>query len=551
MCGIWALFGCEDCGEYLSSCLEIKHRGPDAFRIESVSHMPSCCLGFHRLAIIDDLYGMQPMQVHSMPNVWMIYNGEIYNYKLLQKEFGFAYESDCDGEAILRLYEKFGADEMTKHLDGVFAYVLVDKSDRKVYIGRDTYGVRPAFKLYSDDSFLAISSEVKGLIGIQSVNGFRKSKVEHVLPGHYETYDLTKEGKCVFKSITQFHSVGQVPKYKTLVSPQEGDMYENIRKIFKAAVKKRMVAQRRIGCLLSGGLDSSLVTSLVVNFAKEEGLEYPVQTFSIGLVGSPDLAAAKEVADFLGTEHHEVLFTEEDAINAFPSVIKSIESYDITTIRASTCMYLLSEYIRDKTDSVVIFSGEGADELLQGYIYFHKAPTSEEADEESRRLLKDLYLTDNLRADRTTAAFGLELRVPFLDHQFISYILGLPNKERQPQNGIEKYIMRKAFDGQELIPEKILWRSKEAFSDGVASKTKSLFVILQEYAEKKVTETQIEESANRFPNNTPRTKEAYLYREIFEKSFPDHWELTPYYWMPKWTDATDPSARQLSHYKDS
>ncbi|CAG2227391.1 ASNS [Mytilus edulis] len=308
MCGIWAIFGSpDDTSIQCNAAHKITHRGPDAFRIETIHHFPTCCLGFHRLAIVDDLQGMQPMRVFSISHVWLIYNGEIYNHQQLQKEFDFHYATKCDGEAIIHLYAQGGIEFAAKHLDGVFSFCLLDTANRKVFLGRDTYGVRPMFRLYNDNGFLAVCSEAKGLIGLS-----QEAYSEHVepfLPGHVETYKLDMLDK--------------------------NEVKENIRILFEAAVEKRLMAERRIGCLLSGGLDSSLVASILAKKAKEMKLSYRIQTFAIGMENSPDLLAARKVANFLETEHHEVVFTPEEGIAALEEVIYHLESYDVTTIRAS------------------------------------------------------------------------------------------------------------------------------------------------------------------------------------------------------------------------
>ena len=273
---------------------------------------------------------------------------------------------------------------------------------------------------------------------------------------------------------------------------------------------------------------------------------------------SPDVLAARKVAKHLNTEHHEVIFSGDDANNAIKNVIKSLESYDITTIRASIGMYLLSKYIKENTDTTVIFSGEGADEVCQGYIYFYKQPNETAGHEESLRLCNDLYMYDVCRADRTTAAHGLELRVPFLDHCFTANYFSLPAKERVPggtgldPNGekrCEKYLLRKAFDGLDVIPQEILWRPKEAFSDGVAHKKKSLFNYLQDHIEPLVSDQEFATAAQLYVHNTPQTKEAFYYRKVFSELFPGCDHFTPYMWLPKWCgNVIDPSARTLSHY---
>ncbi|KAM4792248.1 asparagine synthetase [glutamine-hydrolyzing] isoform 1-T2 [Cyanocitta cristata] len=556
MCGIWALFGSDEClSVQCLSAMKIAHRGPDAFRFENVNGFTNCCFGFHRLAVVDQLYGMQPIRVKKFPYLWLCYNGEIYNFKQLQKQFGFDFQTLVDGEVILHLYNRGGIEQTASMLDGVFAFILLDTANRKVFLARDTYGVRPLFKVLTDDGFLGVCSEAKGLINLKHSTSLC-SKVEPFLPGHYEVLDLKPSGKVASVELVKFHSCKDEPLHvacDTVEALPSGFDLEtvksNIRILFENAVRKRLMAHRRIGCLLSGGLDSSLVAAVLLKLMKEINVNYPLQTFAIGMENSPDLLAARKVAAHIGSEHHEVILSTEEGIQAIEEVIFSLETYDITTIRASIGMYLVSKYIRKKTDSVVIFSGEGSDELTQGYIYFHKAPSPEEAAEESERLLKELYLFDVLRADRTTAAHGLELRVPFLDHRFTSYYLSLPAELRIPKNGIEKYLLRLSFEDSNLLPKEILWRPKEAFSDGIASVKKSWFSILQDYIDQQVDDLLLEKAAEKYPFNPPKTKESYYYRQIFEKHYCGRSSWLPHYWMPRWVKATDPSARTLKHYK--
>lgn len=456
-----------------------------------------------------------------------------------------------DGEVIIHLYNKFGAKKTAQLLDGVFAFCIVDTEKDQVHLGRDTFGVRPMFAITTSEGQLGVASEAKGLMGLVDDDGVH-SEVKQFPPSSYASYKLHRDsGKVELIEIGLFTDVDKPQAFSIGVNIGE-DIKENIRSLLTDSVRKRFMAERRIGCLLSGGLDSSLVAALVVKLSIELGIKYPIQTFSTGMPGSTDLAAARKVADKLGTEHHEVIFSPEDGFKALKSVIWSLESYDITTIRASVGMYLVSQYIREKTDTVVVFSGEGSDELAQGYIYFHKAPTPEEADVESKRLLRDLYLYDNLRADRTTAAHGLELRVPFLDKAFTAYYLSLPAKMRQPQNGIEKYLLRSAFDGHltEYLPDEVLWRAKEAFSDGVSSLEKPWYTMLKEYCTSQLQPQEVETAKKKYPLNTPVTEEAYFYRKVFEKSFTGQSHFIPYFWMPKWiNNASDPSARTLKHFK--
>ncbi|XP_069504641.1 asparagine synthetase [glutamine-hydrolyzing] [Ambystoma mexicanum] len=556
MCGIWALFGSDEClSVQCLSAMKIAHRGPDAFRFENVNGYTNCCFGFHRLAIVDQLYGMQPIRVKKFPYLWLVYNGEIYNYKQLQKHFGFDYQTLVDGEVILHLYSKGGIDHTAAMLDGVFAFILLDTANRKVFLGRDTYGVRPLFKVLTDDGFLAVCSEAKGLVNLKHSMS-PPPKVEPFPPGHYEVFDLKQNGKVASVELVKFHTCKDEPvhaAYDTVDNLQAGfdreTVKSNIRLLLENAVRKRLMAHRRIGCLLSGGLDSSLVSALLIKLSKESGINYPLQTFAIGMEDSPDILAARKVASHIGSEHHEVIFDFEEGIQAIDEVIFSLETYDITTVRASVGMYLVSKYIRKKTDSVVIFSGEGSDELTEGYIYFHKAPSPEEAADESERLLKELYMFDVLRADRTTSAHGLELRVPFLDHRFTAYYLSLPPDLRIPKNGVEKYLLRESFQDSNLLPKEILWRPKEAFSDGLTSVKKSWYTMIQEYIEHQVDDLMLDKSETKFPFNPPRSKEGYFYRKIFEKYYPGNSHWLSHYWMPKWINATDPSARTLKHYK--
>ncbi|CAG5892062.1 unnamed protein product [Menidia menidia] len=584
MCGIWALFGSDECLSVQCTCaMKIAHRGPDAFRFENVNGFTSCCFGFHRLAIVDQLHGMQPLRIKKFPYLWLCYNGEIYNHHTLKKQFDFDYQTKMDGEILLHLYDRFGIKEMASLLDGVFAFILLDTANRKVHIGRDTYGVRPMFKLLTDDGFLAVCSEAKGLIDITHSMA-TKAQIEPFLPGHFEVFDLQPSGKVKSVQLAPFHCCTQEPAHavydpaerlapeklpyplqtfsigaqdtpevlaarqppivclrpggvlnRSLSAGFDPDAVKsNIRLLFESAVRKRLMAHRRIGCLLSGGLDSSLVSAMLMKLAAEEKLPYRLQTFSIGAEDSPDVLAARKVAAHIGSEHHEVNFSAEEGIQAVEDVIFHLETYDITTIRASTYdittirasvgMYLVSKYIREKTDSVVIFSGEGSDELTQGYLYFHKAAAAED----SVRLLKELYLFDALRADRTTAAHGVNVSLL--------------------QEGVEKHLLRDAFKGLNLIPEEILWRRKEAFSDGVMSVKKSWYTCLQEHLESVVNDDQLEKAPKTFPHNPPKTKEAYYFRQVFERRYPDRAQWLPHYWMPRWLKASDPSARTLAIY---
>ncbi|XP_054004849.1 asparagine synthetase [glutamine-hydrolyzing] [Hylaeus anthracinus] len=554
MCGIWALFGLD--GQPLTcickSFQKIEHRGPEAFRLEYDDKIKNGYFGFHRLAIVDNLHGMQPMRLYKYPHYFLLCNGEIYNHKEIGQQYGFQYSTECDVEVLIHLYENGGAQNVAKQLDGVFAFCLMDIKNRRILIGRDPYGVRPLFRLKSDDGQLGVCSESKGLIEITKQIA-SKWTLEPFKPGHYEEYEILDDGRTKLLMKVNYYKPGDKPNFQVYTpwnALNSTDILGNIRTLLSAAVKKRLMADRRIGCLLSGGLDSSLVAALLAKHAKEAKLPYKIQSFAIGMGDSPDILAARQVADYVGTEHHEIIFSEEDVAKVLDKLIYQLETFDITTVRASIGMYLISRYIKCNTETTVIFSGEGADELAQGYIYFRDAPNAVEAHDESIRLLKDIYLYDGLRADRTTSAFSLELRVPFLDIQFTNYYLSLDPASRQPQGGIEKYLLRSAFNDTNLLPSNILWRHKEAFSDGVTSVKKSLFQIIHEIVDNHVSDEDLKNAHLKYPHCTPKTKEALYYRNIFKKHYGGQSEtFTPYFWMPRWVKGIrDPSARFITHY---
>ncbi|KAL9965982.1 hypothetical protein ACROYT_G023985 [Oculina patagonica] len=549
MCGIWAIFGIPEYSKYAACAMKISQRGPDAFRMETIPHFQNCCVAFHRLAIVGDLFGMQPMRIKALPHLCLIYNGEIYNHKEVGKQYDFDFLTKCDGEVILHLYDKFGAEKMAQMLDGVFAFCIIDTKSKEVHIGRDTFGIRPMFTLSmagKETGILALSSEAKALVPL--IKNFEtsgsKTVVKQFPPGHYASYSLSPNGQTTFMQQKAYTKIGKPPVFETRVKPDSSDVMKNIRKLFSEAVRKRLMAERRIGCLLSGGLDSSLVASYLTKVAKENGIDYPIQTFSIGMEGSVDVAAARKVAKHIGSEHHEVIFTAEEGIQALRDVIYTVETWDTITIRGSVAHYLLSKYISKNTDTVVIYSGEGSDELCQGYSSFFSAPSPEEADEESRRLLEDLYLYDVRRCDHATAAHGLEIRVPFLDVHFTSYFLSLPPEIRQPKDGITKWLVRVSFDNTDALPKEILWRPKKGFSDGVSSSKpgQAWYEHLQNHIKNQVPDETLASAADLYPNNTPKTKEGFYYRQIFEEFFPGQGHFRPYVWMPKWANATDPLA---------
>lgn len=505
-----------------------ENRGPDNKRY---IYENNYFFAFYRLAINDlTEAGNQPFISNEYI---LICNGEIYNHKELEQKYEIKTNSHSDCEVILPLIKKIGIEKTCDELDGVFAFVCYNKETGEIWAGRDTIGVRPLF-YYEDNNKICFSSEYKAISqlcpeGSQFPNG-----------SYYENGKISK----------YIDIISLLSKNNLLMSTNENYLMENIRNDLIYAVRKRLMSDRDIGCLLSGGLDSSLIAGIVSRELKIISPNKRLRTYSIGFNESPDLLYARKVAYFLGSEHHEVLMTVDDALEVLPNIIETIESYDITTIRASTGMYLLSKYIREFGEDVVIFSGEGSDELCQGYLYFHAAPSGLEGQLESIRLLKDLHAFDVLRGDRTTAHWGLEIRVPFLDKNFIRTYLSINHKYTVPRNGIEKYLLRKSFDEENLIPGEILWRKKEAFSDGISQENMSWHKIIQNYVNDKISDEEYEVMRNLYIINTPISKEAYYFRKLFNIYYPYGQHLIPYFWLPKWIDCKDPSARNLNIYKE-
>jgi len=537
MCGIFAYLS----NSKISNELKIKltkiamlskHRGPD----NTVSRMvgDNKYLVFHRLCINDlSETGNQPLNHPDDLGLTLICNGEIYNYQKLITDNSFKTRSNSDCEVILHMYKKYGIEHTVKNLDGVFAFVLIDNNLNKVYMARDPFGVRAMYLGIKDDNkdsskeAVVVSSELKSVYGLAN-------NIQQFKPGCY--YELN-EGI--------FH---QYYDYKYTISSlnDETAILANIKQKLEKAVEKRLLSDRPIGCLLSGGLDSSLITALVAR-------HYPkghLKTFSVGMEGSVDLKYAKMVADFIGTDHHEVIFTEKQMLEGIEDDIKQIETYDTTTIRASTPMYLLCKYIKENTKATVIFSGEGSDEASGSYMYFKNAPNEAEFQEECVRLMKDLCYYDNLRCDKSSAGAGLEVRVPFLDKDFLEYYMSILPKMKMPESyHIEKYLLRKAFDDDNLLPTEVLWRVKEAMSDGVSSQKRGWSEVIQEKVNNEISDEDFENIKAKYPWNPPQLKESAYFREIFNKNYPGFERTIPYYWLPKWSgDVVDPSARVLDCY---
>ena len=497
----------------------IKHRGPDHTSYVILSKFGyTVFLGFHRLAIIDPSPKTNSILVDE--EVYLACNGEIYNYRYLIDKYKLPIKTGSDCEVILQLYKHHPQrwPRILQELDGVFAFVLYDQNIGSLFISRDRIGVRPLFEAMNDTT-ITFASEAKA-VPLCNVTPYPPGVYKHI--NLLDTLSIVEE--CKWYDYSSFSNVSYVTAQ------------EIIKTLFTDAVKKRLVADRPIGFLVSGGLDSSLVAAVAQRLIGKK-----ITTFSIGLSGSPDLVAAAKVATFLGSNHHEIIISTDDIIKALPKVVYHAETFDITTIRASIPMYLISKYISENTDCKVIFSGEGADELFGGYLYFHKAPSFQEFQSETECLINELYKYDVLRADRTTAAWGLELRVPFLDVDLLNFVTSIdPVHKMAHTHKIEKAILRDAFHG--YLPNEILYRQKEAFSDGVGHKSVEA---LKEHAAGVCADWE------NLPNHAlVTTDEARLYYFIFREYYCECTGLyTEYYWMPRWQkDVTDPSATCLEEH---
>ncbi len=528
MCGIFSYIGNKYSKEdLLDNFNKIKARGPDSSRL---IHINNIILGFHRLAI-NDLSddGMQPFKLGS---IYLICNGEIYNNKKLREEHVFVTNSSSDCEVILHLYLLYGIEKTCQLLDGVFSFVLYDDTRKTVYVARDPYGVRPLFIGQTLEGEYFFSSEMKAI----------HDKCIHVKQFDTGSYIEYNE-KCFM--IKKYHDTDfKINKFQ----PEEF-ILTCIRNKLTNAVKKRLLSDRPIGALLSGGLDSSLVCGIICKLYKEHNIKTTLKTFSIGIKGSTDLYHAQVVANYIGSDHYTIECTEEDFLKAIPDVIYNIESYDTTTVRASVGNYLVAKYIKEHTDIVVLFNGDGSDEQ-SGYRYLGKAPDSKSFNNECNKLLTNIQYFDVLRSDRSVSSkWSLEARTPFLDKSFVEYYMSIdPNlKMYNSDNRLpEKYLLRSAFEKENIIPNTVLWRPKEAFSDGCSSEDRSWHKVIQEYVNNIITDEEFNRYKNTYKINPPVLKESYFYRKIFDGYYPDKANVIPYFWLPNWTDEKDPSARELS-----
>lgn len=602
MCGIWGILSSSDI-KYDQDLLfnrfnKLKPRGPD----RSVYVVNSnYIVGFHRLAIMDtSSQGDQPFSLSYyysnskghmfLRTVYVSVNGEIYNWEKLRSDtdiqefctkINYQYKSNSDCEVILPMFLRYistdsykedpdifknGLKELLTRLDGEFAFGIYDchfnmdtgKKYYNLWLGRDRFGIRPLFYSKLDSKTIGFGSELKSLIEINGTN-----RVEQVDPrswyywGGLENSDLIQYNQL-------YYSVGTLPMVR---NPDPSDVYRMCRNLLTKSVIDRLHADREVGCLLSGGLDSSLVAAIASAELKKQGRV--LRTFSIGMDDSPDVKYARIVAEHIGSSHTNFNVPQDEWVDAIKEVIRISETFDITTVRATTGQYLICKKIAETTDIKVLLIGDGSDEATGGYLYFHKAPNPTALHFETQRLLHWIHYYDVLRADRGVASNGLEARVPFLSHEFINFYFQVDPVLRIPRphtlsngqtNVYEKYLLRKSFESTGLLPECVLWRKKEAFSDGVSSESKSWYQIVQDMVEEKITNEQFVIIKNMYQNYMdltgeqiviPHTKEALYYHIIFDEFYPNQYHIIPYYWMPKWIEgASDPSARTLQIYKE-
>ena len=539
MCGIFSYLGKNfSFNDLVALSNKIKHRGPDSSNNISLNFDDKqFFLGFHRLAIngLDEISNQPLKDVNN--EIYLIANAEIFNYKSLIEENDFDYKTNSDCEVIIHMYKKYGIDETCKKLDGEFAFLLVDLKKKVYYVVRDQLGVRSLYWTKSDYDF-AISSEVKALTDFDGVKQFPigsywSSNTNEIV----RYYSFVKNIKSVLSFNSTFFD------YMNNDNINEDEICAHLRKLFVKAVEKRMLSERKVACLLSGGLDSSTVSAIVARIVGD----YNLNTYSIGMKGATDLKYAESMASFIKSNHVNIELDETDFLDAIDKTIYQIESYDTTSVRASVGNYLVSLYIKEHSDDTVIFCGDVSDEIFASYRGFSGDHNDNDFYVENVKMLNNIQYFDILRSDKSISGAGLEARVPFADKEFIDYVMKLPpslkkfNKDR-----MEKYLFRKAFE--DYMPHDILWRRKEAFSDGVSSTERSWFQIIKEFVDKKYSDEEYEVLRKKYTLNMPYDKESLFYREIFEKYYPNKADLIPYFWRHPFSTQLDPSARLLESY---
>ena len=523
MCSIIGYCGtCRELEKFKKGFDETVSRGPDDSKIVDTG---KGLLGFHRLAIM----GLTPdgMQPFELDGSYVVCNGEIYGFEKLKEKLSskYTFKSGSDCEILLPMYFEYGT-EMFKMLDAEFALIIYDGKKKKYIAARDPIGIRPLYYGYSGSGSIVFASEPKNLVGLCE-------KIMPFPPGHFY-----EDGKFIcYNDIAAVESVC----YDDLDT-----IFKNIHDKLTLGVEKRLVADAKVGFLLSGGLDSSLVCAIAAKKSKK-----PIRTFAIGMSGDAiDLKYAKQVADYIGSDHTEVIMTSKQVLESLDGLIKLLGTFDITTVRASMGMYLLCKWIHENTDIRVLLTGEISDELF-GYKYTDFAPSAEEFQKESQKRVRELHMYDVLRADRCISVNSLEARVPFGDLDFVKYVMSIDPEKKLNKYNKGKYLLRKSFEG-DLLPHDILYREKAAFSDAVGH---SMVDYLKEYADSLYSDGEFKEKCKKYTHAAPFTKESLLYREIFEKYYTGQGEMIKDFWMPNksWEgcNVNDPSARVLSNYGDS
>lgn len=538
MCGILGIFGEGDVAAsvrataYEQSRIQ-RHRGPDGSGVVVFS---KGAMAQERLSLIGIETGHQPL-VSESGDIVLVANCEIYNYRsfipMIEERYKKKYLPRSDADVLIALYEIYGED-MLDMVEGMFAFVLYDKREGRLLVGRDPIGILPLYTGRDCEGRFWVSSEMKCLVG-------KCEGIEVFEPGCYVYGSISSLEKKRYFDPCWIHCV---PRRRV-------DLAE-LRRLLMREVELHLEADTSVGALLSGGLDSSLIAGIASKMMKDPSSGHygkELHTFSVGMQGSPDLKYAREVAEYIGSDHHEIIFTVEEGLDCIKEMVWHLETYDITTVRASIPMFILSRKVK-KYGVKVVLSGEGADEIFGGYLYFHSAPNDDEFHMETVRRILDLSYFDCLRANKSTMAWGVEARVPFLGRAFVDHCMGIDPKDRMSPSlmdcentGMEKYILRKAFSNEGFIPEPVVWRQKEQFSDGVGYDWIDSLVL---YCESKVSDEEFNDRQSRFEYNTPRTKEGYYYRCLFDEIFGKAGECTVKSWEPRtdWGCSSDPSGRR-------
>ncbi|MCG8579258.1 MAG: asparagine synthase B [Bacteroidales bacterium] len=526
MCGFAVYTGSDkmDKLKFAREFKKIQYRGPDNSITRDFED--NGWMGFHRLSIMDvSANGNQPL---VFKHINLVCNGEVYNYNALRANYeqSFNFKSSSDCEVIIPLFLEKGIEETARTLDAEFVFVIYDSVAKKYFAARDPIGIRPLFYGYDKDGAIMFASEMKSLHEMCD-------DVKPFPPGHYYDGEVIK----------QYRDISKVEKF---VDHEQDEIFMNINHYLTKGIEKRLHADVPVGFLLSGGLDSSLVCAVGARM-----LDKPIRTFAVGIEDDPiDTKYARVVADYLGADHTEVLFKRQDIFDSLSHLIYCIETYDITTIRASMGMYMVCKYVSEKTDIKVLMTGEISDEIF-GYKYTDFAPSPEAFQQEAEKRLNEIYMYDVLRADRSISCNGLEARVPFGDLDFVEYVMSIQPEKKMNFTGIGKYLLRKAFEG-DYLPKDILYREKAAFSDAVGH---SVVDYLKAYAEEMYSDEEFETRKAKYKHATPISKESLMYREIFEQHFPDRSQSVKDFWMPnkEWEncDVNDPSARVLPNYGKS